>query len=80
MARILIATKKHKKVNHGLTRMDTDFILATKTLKHEEIYLATEDTESTENSHLCVLGGGNAPNVVCALATHHRPQGLTALL
>ncbi len=45
-----------------------------------KMVLTTEDTDFTENSQLCVLGSGNAPNIVCALATRLHPQGLIALL
>ena len=39
-------------------------------------FLATEFTGDTENSQLCVPGGGNAPNIVCVLAAAFVHKGL----
>jgi hypothetical protein len=43
-------------------------------------FLATEVTEYTEDSQLCVLDATNSPNTICAIGKHLRPQGLIALL
>jgi hypothetical protein len=57
--------------------MDTDFSATEST----PLRCATPGQAGhTEDSQLCVLGGGNAPNLVCVLATRLRPQGPIALL
>jgi hypothetical protein len=42
--------------------------------------LATDYTDFTEDSQLCVLDTTNSPNMICAIGKYLRPQELIALL